>query len=189
MAVAIPEGVRREAECFMAECRKVSRNVRWVRPEALHLTLLFLGSVADDAMRRVGDELDRTLADVQPFTVSCRGTGTFPARGRPRVVWLGIDETADLAAMTTAVRSTVGCSLPGRDTKKEFRPHLTVGRVRSRPAEPELLRFLENEAERFFGPIPIRRVSLMESILRPEGALYRELEGVTLRDRQRAGSA
>lgn len=107
------------------------RGVRPVRPAQVHLTLHFLGDVNDDV--RLG--LRESLATVrrEPFTITIRGTGVFPPRGRPTVLWAGVAESAQLVHLHAAVGAAIeSCGLEVE--QRPYVPHITLARLT--PAVP-----------------------------------------------------
>jgi len=159
------------------------RGVAGVAPENVHVTLRFLGDV-DDVQKQA---LLRLLAQAEmegpPFEATIQGIGTFPAKGRPRVVWLGVDEAAGarmirLAHAVDAFADEVG--LGPRD--KAFRPHLTVARVKRVEGRgtDELAEAIEQEAGRVYATTRVDRVVLVESHLSAAGPTYADLVEVPL---------
>ena len=63
--------------------------IRWVRPEHLHMTLVFLGEVAEQRANAV-IEAYAAPAIMQPFDLAFSGIGAFPPRGAPRALWIGV---------------------------------------------------------------------------------------------------
>ena len=97
---------------------------RWPsEPSRWHLTLAFLGEVADPAP--VADEVRAVVAAVPSFPLALRGSGTF---GRGAVVWVGLG--GDVPALRSLAAAAVrACRAAGADVDdRPYRPHLTVGR-------------------------------------------------------------
>lgn len=120
---AIRDGIRE----LLAELKQIERRIRWSRPEALHITLKFLGEVPE---AKIGD-LKACIASIRtpaPFTISIHGSGYFPGERSPRVIWLGVDGGKDLGALA----STIDQALEPIGIPMEKRPysaHLTLGRI------------------------------------------------------------
>ncbi len=136
------------------------QGVRPVRPAQLHLTLHFLGDVGDD----VQATLVQRLASVQQaaFTIAIRGTGVFPPRGRPAVLWAGLAESAALATLHAAAASVIeSCGLAVEH--REYVPHVTLARLT--PAAPRgwTQRVLAATAGLSIEEIPVDRFQLYES--------------------------
>lgn len=134
-AVDLSAEVARTANAILSDLkRSVASGVTWVRPEHIHVTVKFYGAVPVEDVDRLKTALDRAAQNVAPPLLTVSGAGTFPPRGAPRVVWLGLgDEGGRLAALRDAVElgsEGVGFARESR----AFRPHLTLGRVRPSPS-------------------------------------------------------
>jgi RNA 2',3'-cyclic 3'-phosphodiesterase len=144
--------------------------VKWVRPEALHLTLKFLGDV-DDAREA---DLRAALGQVGggPATLHIEGFGVFPDFTRPRVVWAGVTPDPALELLQHRVEQ-VFAPLGFPTEAKAFRPHLTLGRAK-RDARPSDFTGLEAALGTiaFLETVVVPDVDLMESTLQSGGAVY-----------------
>ena len=163
----------------------LERAVGWVRPESLHLTLIFLGRMPDRECQRLQDLLaDRFTGLSAPDTV-IQPPRFFPKPARPHGLWCPVSESGDCLqqlhdALLPAV-DEVGLSLDA----KPFRPHITLGRVRrrfQRSRELKGLQLMPTEApgqlqERTVG---LRQVHLYRTKATPQGNLYRRLATWTL---------
>src|SRR6266404_4722143 len=103
--------------------------LRWVKPEHLHLTLVFIGEVADDCVARIVLAMQKDIPQL-PFRFELGGLGVFPSHGAPRALWLGVRTGADAVVrvqQTMAARcQALGVPLEARP----FSPHLTLARWR-----------------------------------------------------------
>jgi RNA 2',3'-cyclic 3'-phosphodiesterase len=138
--------------------RGSNRELRWPRPDSWHLTLTFLGSVAEDVARDLDQRLARAARRHPPCELAFRGAGRFDGR----VLWVGVEgDTAPLrrlAESTAAAARRVKIAVEDR----AFRPHLTVARART----PTDLRPLVSALQTYNGPVwRADRVSLMQSFL------------------------
>ena len=155
-------------------------RIRWVAPEQLHVTLRFLGEVAEAEAEAVRGVF-RTPFEAGAFTAAVSGLGCFPGSGPPRVVWLGIDEGRDGLA---AVRAELDRRLASVGWPPEARPlraHLTLGRMKGWPARSrrEVVRALSDvrpDAARW----AVDRVVLYESRQTSAGARYHVLGSSSL---------
>jgi 2'-5' RNA ligase len=154
--------------------------VKWVARENLHVTLRFLGEVADAEMAGLVSAVEAPLA-VKPFEMVLGGGGCFPGGGAARVVWVGITQGADEARR---IYDELDGRLAVLDVEREARgytPHLTLGRVReiSRSAAASL-RTWAAEIASPIARVPVSTVTLFRSRLSPKGPAYESLLEVPL---------
>ncbi len=138
----------------------------WTAPERWHLTLLFLGRVAEERVPPLEAAAGPAVAAAPPMTVRLAGGGRFGSLRRPQVAWAGLDgdvrPLVDLAGRLADAARSLG--LPVED--RPFRPHLTLGRWRpGRPADGSLTDRLAD----YWGPAwRVTEVRLLESHLGPK---------------------
>lgn len=148
--------------------------VRWAKPDQLHLTLQFLGNVANDRVEALKGSLAAAMAGTPAFTLRLDRVGAFPSLRAPRVIWVGL--TGDVPALA-ALQSRVAGAIRdfGDHTEtRDFHPHLTLGRVNRR--DPWEARVLETVIASQPPPPPaawrVDEVRLFRSALQPSGAVY-----------------
>ncbi len=157
--------------------------VRWTRPEAIHLTLKFLGDVPAGKQSAVEQGIIKAAHNQHPFNLSIGGVGSFPNSRHPRVVWVGLGgEQETLHTLRDAVESAVA-PLGYPTDRRPFSPHLTLGRVRRSVRKPDIAALGRAlEAAKVDAPAQFRAegISLMRSRLRPNGAVYTQLAYIKL---------
>lgn len=177
VAVSPPLEVRR-ALLEAARGLPVAGEVRWVKPENVHLTLKFLGDVVEADLVRVTDTLQSVCERHDAFEVEPSGFGAFPSAKRARILWVGVGEGAGrLRALADDVERSLR-SLGFEPERRPYWPHLTLGRARGRPA------VLEAAGITAPGPgFTVESVDLVESVLGTAGATYSTLASRALRKR------
>ena len=91
IAVELPPATREAVEDVARRLQSGAvEGVRWVRPEGIHLTLKFLGSIGADSVPVVSEVLARCATSTAPFELSMDSVGAFPGVRDPRVVWVGL---------------------------------------------------------------------------------------------------
>ncbi len=123
---------RRVIESHMSRVRGEAPRVVWVQPQSLHVTLRFIGDVADDRVPAIVEAVQEPFA-IAPFTLSWRGLGAFPSVRRPRAIWIGVGEGATgLGQLESALAERLGGLFANErpDRAAAFHPHVTVGRVK-----------------------------------------------------------
>jgi 2'-5' RNA ligase len=168
IAVELCPAVRSAIAGVMADLRDRFAGLRWVRPEGVHLTLRFLGDSSPEQIDRLRDSLGPLAARCPRAAIPLRGLGLFPERGSPRVLWLGVELPASFLALQAGCESAAVAAGFPRESRP-WSPHLTLGRWRDRARRPDL-------PSLDLGATPLDTLVLLRSELRPEGALYTELQ-------------
>jgi RNA 2',3'-cyclic 3'-phosphodiesterase len=175
MAIEIPSPLKARMEEIQRQLRRTDADVKWVRPEAIHLTLKFLGSIRQEDVERISQALAPVVAEGESFEVRVQGMGCFPNPRNPRVVWLGVDRGKDaLASLQGAIEKKMA-ELSFLPEDRPFSPHLTMGRVRSPRGRAGLAQVLEKHQGVEIGIFQTQEVILFRSELRPSGAVYTKL--------------
>lgn len=148
-------------------------GVRWTNPGGIHLTLKFIGEVPADKMDRIRAALAAVHA---PRAVSAvfRGLGWFPQARHPRVLWAGVEAGGELAELAASIERALEPLGVARESR-EFRPHLTLARIKEEGGLDGLRQEVERLGTPELGNACYREFDLMESTLRPQGAVYTQL--------------
>ena len=156
--------------------RRLGNRVRWTKPENVHLTLKFLGDIQEEVLGNLCAALEEVCTKHTPFHVELARLGAFPSAWRARILWVGGGAGFDRLRVLAADLDDAFAPLGFEREERPYTPHLTLGRVRGRPAS--------------FDPPPdagglgfrVRRVELVKSTLTSEGAVYRTVEAFALRE-------
>lgn len=166
------------AVCGVVErLQRAKADVRWVRPEGMHLTLKFIGEIPPEKL----DPIRQALAGVTseaPVELAFGGLGYFPNPRRPRVLWIGVEASANLSPLAAQLDAAL-VSLGIEAEKRAYVPHLTLGRFRSEKGLGELQREIERLPTKEFGRFEARALALFQSKLSPHGAEYTRLDNFT----------
>jgi 2'-5' RNA ligase len=182
----VPALIRRNLAALQEEWSAAGFPFRWVRPEGLHLTLVFIGQWPEGDVPRLEGALDRAVVGRGPLRLAVEGVGAFPGLERPRVIWAGL--TGDLVALD-ALRRAVGRELRAARVpfeRQPFRPHVTLGRARGPLGEAQVAGLrgagLQDGGGPAFGAWTATDVHLMRSDVRPGGAVYTAIARAPLED-------
>ena len=175
IAIEVPGALKSRIEELQRELRRTDADAKWVRPEAIHLTLKFLGSIPEEAVEKISRALAPIISAWVPFEIRIHGMGGFPSSRNPRVVWVGLDRgKGDVHSLQQAIEGPLAeLSFPPED--RPFSPHLTLGRVRSSRGKSALAQVLEKNKEVEIGNFRAGEVFLFRSELKPSGAVYTKL--------------
>ena len=152
---------------------RLASRISWTRKGNWHLTLAFLGELADDSVQLARQCLQSV--SMESFPLKAEGGGFFPPGKSPRVIWVGVGQGRDacirLADKIEQALDPVGYT----GDKRPFHPHLTIGRVKQgRPdAWRALLKALQ---ERDWPAFEAGSFVLWSSQLTPQGPSYSVIE-------------
>ncbi|MBI3318570.1 MAG: RNA 2',3'-cyclic phosphodiesterase [Candidatus Omnitrophica bacterium] len=172
MAVELPESLQQEVAALQEEFKKTGADVKWVEAANLHLTLKFLGAIAEDRLRALQEGLRSAVSGTRPFPFRVEGIGAFPKTTFPRVLWLGVGEGKDqLEKLAGAVEET--CKRLGFPAEERpFFAHLTIGRVRATQGLAPLVKKLQVAEFAVSSPAEANGLTLFQSALSPHGPTY-----------------
>jgi 2'-5' RNA ligase len=156
-------------------------DVKWVEPENLHVTLLFIGEVDERAMLEVCRGVGQSCQSIARFRMSVETLGCFGNPRRPRTIWVGIgDGAAEVTALHGALEEKLlelGCY---RREERAFTPHITLGRVKQDDSGADLSVILQKKANWQAGTVDVSEVLVMSSELTPQGPIYTVLSRAPL---------
>lgn len=185
IAINISAEVRKAIDEAETRLKTSQAHVNWVPAENVHLSMAFLGDITRDMILQTIDAMDGIAAITPPFTLQLKGVGTFGRPDSPKVVWAGVKRSEQLNKLQTRIRDameTLGHQLEAR----EFKPHLTIGRVRSPRNREMLAKVIRELKDVEFGTIDVTCVSLMRSVLLPLGAQYSALHNARFKKQGKA---
>jgi 2'-5' RNA ligase len=180
IAVDLVKSVRDRAVALQETLAGTGAEVKWVEPENLHVTLLFLGEVDDREVAEVCRQTALCTGSHQPFAMSVEKLGCFPHIRRPRVIWLGIGQGAETLTAIHDELEGPFAELGYRREERRFTPHITLGRVKSDRPINELATALAAHADWKGGETLIREIHVMSSQLSPHGPKYTVLSRAPL---------
>lgn len=175
IAIELPESVKSFLMKISAELKLCGGPVKWVRPEGIHLTLKFLGSVPSDLLPRIQEAALPLFGKQKPTQLHVSRLGAFPGLRRPRVVWAGLEDPAGVLSPLVNNLENVMEPLGFPKENRPFNPHLTLGRFKSNEKCSELIEAIRQEMD-IVGPSFVAdHAILFESVLKPSGAEYFKL--------------
>lgn len=169
VGIAMPAGVRR----LLSSLGSTIPGARPVPEEQTHLTLRFIGEVETNQFHDIRERLAEI--DAKPLKTSIRGVGHFPPRGKPRIIWAGLEAAGDLMILRNKVNYLLKlCGV--EPERRKYHPHITLARLKNSSPE-RVAAFLQNNAFLQSPPIVIDHITLYSSRLHHDGAIH-HVEGV-----------
>jgi 2'-5' RNA ligase len=178
IAVNLAPAVGEEIANTQTALKHAQGDIRWTRIEGMHLTLKFLGDIAQAQVAPILTALQGALSDYHAFSVQAHGLDAFPNLKRPKVLWAGLQGEGLIGLQEKVESALIPLDFPREE--RDFTPHITLGRVRSLRGWEQVLAVVRKHAQIQFGESLIDRVVLYQSTLRPDGAVYNSLGTVPL---------
>ena len=171
IAIDTPETVTKVALSVQSSVKVNPKAVRWVRKENIHITLRYIGPTAPGEVDRINRLLSEIVGQNSDLSLNVSGTGCFPKKERPRILWLGVDgDVAELKLLVAMINSEMD-PLGYPQEERNYSPHITIGRIRyPQKATPDVTDFLSAQYEPISWNIP--KIIFYQSELLQSGAIY-----------------
>lgn len=171
IAAEIPNDVKQVIGNYIDSIQGSFKDVKWVSPENLHLTIKFLGEVKESNLKSLNDCVAEVSSDFSPFIMGLSNIGFFPSHNNLRVIWIGADGGAD--NLLDIFQELENClEKLGFDREaRTFSSHLTIGRVK----RYKRIRRPEDLPEFNTVNFDVKSLSVIKSTLTPQGPIYEKL--------------
>jgi 2'-5' RNA ligase len=180
IAIEIPEDILAVLDRVQTVFKKYRLNIRWVRPESIHLTLKFLGDIRPADVQAVSAAVTEATSSHAVFELHGLGIGVFPHIRNPRVFWAGIG--GDVQALQSLQTSVENClsRLGFEKERRPFKGHLTFGRSKGKIESRRLMDAMADWGEFSTRSFSVKHVTFFQSDLQSGGAIYTRLATLPL---------
>ena len=171
VSVSVPKEIVNIQSMLKSTIEPKGVKVRWVMNGKMHLTLKFLGNTTQGSIDNLNEALFNAVKSAKVINLSISGTGAFPVKGRPNVLWLGIKGDIDeLKQLTVNINNSLE-PLGFITEKREFLPHVTIARIKSNQKKiPNISNYLNTTFTEL--PMKIVKISLVQSESFSKGTFY-----------------
>lgn len=171
LAINLPESIKQEL--LKIQNQWAGLPMRWTKKENLHVTLVFLGYLSDEAVLEVCQSARQAAQENQPFEIKLERVCLFPEKF-PRLIWAEGEKNPALVKL----RNDLEKKLLNYQENKPFQVHITLARIRQREwrSLSSLLEIDKNISLIF----PVNSIEVMESFLSRKGPDYTVLESIEL---------
>ena len=181
IALDLPQSLCQSLAGLGRQMGQMGLGLRWVKQDAMHLTLRFLGDVEHERLPAIKGAMEKAAGATEAFWLEARGLGAFPGSSNARVVWAGVhggvQALCSLAASLEDALEEAGFERENRP----FKAHLTIGRAKSRPDPRILAQAIAELGHYCLEPFPVDKVLLFQSELKPLGPVYTALHRAKLK--------
>lgn len=174
LAIDVGAAIRDQLIALQEDLATIAAEVKWVEPENLHLTLLFLGEVPQRETIDICRAAQKAVRAMPAFEMSIEGVGCFPNPRRPRTLWVGVGRGADeVCAVHDAIEAPLLDLGNYRRETRAYTPHVTLGRVKSEEETNEALAKAITQHQKWSaGELIVNEVCVMRSELASDGPTY-----------------
>ena len=151
-----------------------NESIKWTETSNIHITLVFLGDTEEKRIKEIDAILSGICSGFGSFDLILSGAGIFRSLRDPRIIWAGINNSPELTELNRRISDKLretGTMLEHR----VFNPHLTLGRIKRLNDPQKLSGLIENYKNKEIQRVSVSEIVLFESILRPEGPVYKSL--------------
>lgn len=181
IAVGITDDIRKNIAGVQSELKKHDVNIKWVKPENIHITLKFLGEIEEGKINEIYENIKVSVDDIERFSISVEEAGAFPSLKSPRVVWVGVSEGSQRLVILNQRIENALASIGFEKEKRAFSAHITIGRIRSSKNVKLLAERIGDMKKVSLGRALIENILVMKSNLTPRGPVYSVLKKVELK--------
>lgn len=175
IALELPEEIKKEIAEIQTQLKKTGIKATWVKPEIVHLTLAFLGSIAPNQGETIYKVLKENCPE-KPIQLELEQAGCFPHPIRPRVIFVELEgEINKLNNLAKQIRQGLKKEKIWLDDKP-FVAHVTIGRAKRRLNLTHVLKKIRVKKVKFSA----QEITLNKSKLTPSGPVYSKLKRITL---------
>ena len=180
IAVEFDDALKDAISRAIGDIRIANPPWRWISPSNIHITLKFIGDTDEELVPLLVDAVAAVCRETPPFDVVLGGLGGFPNLKKPRVLFYEATRGApELTSLARRIDATLESDLSIAREERPFRAHATVARIKT-PIPPDIAARLERAPSVESRVQRVEKVSLMQSELRRDGAVYRLVKGIAL---------
>lgn len=175
IAIKIPDFIKEEIIKAEDALRQAGSDTKWVEDKNIHITLKFLGEVKESALPEVLSTIENLAGNNPPFQYEINGIGAFPSVKHPKILWIGIgkgkENIINLCRNLDEALDKIGFE----KEKKDFHPHITIGRSRS-GKNMNILSDMMQKTPIGVLKDDVESVFLIKSSLTPKGPVYEDVK-------------
>ncbi len=174
--------LKKEIKDKLIEAQHLFQDVygkfNWIKPEQMHLTVRFLGSIPENKIEQIHSAMVSASRGISPFELEFSNLGCFPNPSFPRVLWIGVEQSPSLKLLHKQLEEEL-IKLDFEPETREFTPHLTIARIKSRIDTEKFKQILKSHENFPAGKQRIERWAIFSSQLKPTGSIYTKLREVS----------
>lgn len=177
VGIKLAEATRESIASELNPFKKIANSIRWTGIDNIHLTLKFIGEVAEVQVEQIKEALLALKIPVAPFLLKISGFGKYPAGDDLHIFWAGVEDNPYLQILFADIENTLASLGIARETRP-FNPHITLGRNKARYNFKTLFELLSEKHDLFLAECRVSSFQLFSSHLTPAGPQYKILKEI-----------
>ena len=175
IALDVSPAVQRKLHAATAGLPAGDSKINFVAADSIHLTLHFIGEVADDRQMDVHRAVEAAAGQVGPFELAVTGLRAVPPQGRLRMIWADVTEpTGRLATLHELLAANLREAGFPTD-HRPFAPHITLARVKSARDPAAIRQAVTAVEDEPFGTCHAEEIVVYSSELTRNGPIYQSM--------------
>ncbi|MDR1819029.1 MAG: RNA 2',3'-cyclic phosphodiesterase [Methanobrevibacter sp.] len=174
LAVDIDENLISNILNVQKELKTTNADIKYVSKENLHFTLKFFGDLDKNMISKISEVVKDILKDFKPIELDINSLGTFPNEDHIKVIWIGTSKNNEFLNLVNRLNAKFNNL--GFKKDKDFKSHLTIGRMRNSKNRKEVKNLINEFKDLEIGEMKISKLSLKKSELTSNGPIYSDLE-------------
>ncbi len=154
--------------------------INWIRDDHYHLTLKFLGKVAESRIGQISEVISKVVAKNEKHSFSIGQIGIFGSQYNPRVLWIGVDEQERINQLHDEIAAGLN-EIGFPDDGQNFIPHISLARIKKLTDKSFFQRIIDKSDLEFNHHQILEEIILFESVLGSIGAEYKVIEKFELK--------
>lgn len=177
MAIEIPDEIQQKIRVIQEELKSAGVDAKWVKPENIHLTLVFLGDTDYTLIPKIVESLGKIRSEKLKLT--CLNLGGFPNLEKPHNLWVGFKENEEIIHFQEKISKILKAADIQFDDSRKFKPHVTFARIKK---SRNLENIVNKISKKDFPCFPVKEIILFESELLSDGPKHTLIKTLPLGD-------
>jgi len=150
-------------------------KIKWITKENMHITLKFLGNTDIKLITQIKEVIKNSITHYKPFQLELKGIDCFTKNKQIKVIWMGIDTNSEINALANHLINKME-NLGFENEQRDFKAHLTLGRVNSNINEEKIQRIMSYYQDEIIQKVIVSEMILFESLSSQQGPKYIPIE-------------
>lgn len=181
IAIELSSETQEQLSQIQKQLKSSGADVKWVKPENIHLTLKFLGETKVSLVEDIKNVIREAAEQFEKFEFHLNELGAFPKITSPRAIWVNAFEPTGIIGKIVLMLEEKLEKLGFTKTTRGFTPHITIGRVKSSDGRINLVEKLRQAKISQPQSQKVDKLTLFKSTLTPSGPIYEVLQQANLK--------